>query len=105
VRRTSLEPAVLPGGARLHENRAQTRAPGHLDVPGLIANHPRACRIDAQIATGSLEETGGRLAALAGHLQFRALAGEAAFRMMRTEVDPIEIGALFSELPFQAAVN
>ena len=48
---------------------------------------------------------GRRLAAVARYFQIGALARKATIRMMRADIDAVEIGAGLAELPFQAAMH
>src|SRR5712691_4436617 len=96
---------VTPANPGPNEDGAQAGAAGHFDVPGLIADHPRAFRLDPEISACALEKAGGRLAAPTGDFEFRALPGKAAVRMMGAEVNSVEVCAFFPEFPLQASVR
>src|SRR3974390_3444223 len=69
------ELAVAAAHPGAQENRAQAGAARHLDVAGLVADHPRAAHVKVELGAGALGEPGRGLAAGAFELELGALAG------------------------------
>ena len=93
---------VLPGVAGPYENGLQAGSPTRLDIGSRVTHHPRPCPIDGEVATCGINHGGARFAALAVDLQLGHFAGKPAVRVMRTDVDGVEVGACGSELRVRA---
>src|SRR2546421_641376 len=72
--------AAAPPAGDVNQKSPTSRATSRLDVVEDVADHPGLREVDLELATGSFEHSGLRLAAVAFDREF----GDCSVRMMRT---------------------
>ncbi len=91
--------------SRLHQNGPQAAAPGHLNVSGMVTDHPGARKVDMKIATRALQQPKCGLSAVAENSKVDSGLIRSRVRVMRTDVDCIQAHARLLKLALQALIH
>ena len=90
--------AIRPCVTGTQEHRTNAGSSARFDLSGRVDNHPRVLATDAKVAAGLVDQAWLGFPAAAWTLELGYFAQKATVRVVRTEVDTVQKGAVGTKI-------